>query len=67
MPDQYVRFIGSILCRRRGNPEPLLKALEKLEPLDIRQLYQYLKDFEDDLHRAEHTYQPFPGGPRVRM
>lgn len=65
--NDWLRHIGPILYRRRGEPTVLLKALERLEPHGQEALFRVLRDFEDDLHRAEHTYRPFPGGPRIRI
>jgi hypothetical protein len=63
----WLRAIGPILHRRRGNPGPLLVALEALEAPALEQLYRTLQDFEQELSQAERTFRPFPGGPRVRI
>lgn len=65
--DIWTQGIAPILHRRPGRPELLLKALERLEPQEREELYWCLRRFEEDLHRAEHTYRPFPGGPRIRI
>jgi hypothetical protein len=63
----WLRAMGPILHRRRGNPGPLLVALEALEAPALESLFRVLQGFEQDLSQAERTFRPFPGGPRVRM
>lgn len=63
----WLRAMGPILHRRRGNPGPLLVALEALEAPALESLFRVLQDFDMELSQAERTFRPFPGGPRVRF
>jgi hypothetical protein len=63
----WIQHIMAILSQRRGQHVELKKALEAMEPQALEELFRVLQAFEQDLHQAEHTWRPFPGGPRIRV
>ena len=63
----YVRLITPYLYRLRGSHHALEQDLEKLSVEALQDLYEILRDNEDEIRRLEHTFRPFPGGPRIHM
>ena len=63
----WIRNITPILYRFRGQHHRLIAELENLSLEALEDLYRLLQNLEQDLHTAERTFRPFPGGPRIRM
>lgn len=63
----WIRNITPILYRFRGQHHCLIAELEKLSVEGLEDLYRLLQNIEQDLHTAQRTIKPFPGGPRMRI
>jgi hypothetical protein len=63
----WIRNITPILYRFRGQHHRLIAELENLSVQGLEDLYRLLQNIEQDLHTAERTFRPFPGGPRMRF
>ncbi len=63
----WEHLILAILGRRRGQHVELKRAMATMAPAALEDLFRVLQAFADDLHTAEHTFRPFPGGPRIRV
>ena len=64
---EYIRLITSLLYRFRGQHQALIGDLEKLSTEALSDLYHLLDDAQREIHRLEHTFRPFPGGPPIHM
>lgn len=64
---QWIRNITPILYRFRGQHHALINDLEKLSAEALEDLYRLLDGAQQEIHRLEHTFRPFPGGPQIRM
>jgi hypothetical protein len=63
----FENLVVALIARRRGRNLELRKALRAMPAEALEELFHVLQEYEQDLHRAEHTWRPFPGGPRIRV
>jgi hypothetical protein len=63
----WIRNITPILYRFRGQHHRLIAELETLSEPALQDLYRLLQNIEQDIHTAERTFRPLPGGPHIRM
>lgn len=61
------RTVKAMILQKYGHPTALLKAIDQMEDEALKQLLHIFRQFEDDIRRAERTFRPFPGGPRIRL
>jgi len=61
---QATGYIQRITGRRYPKVE---KLIEEAPPETQLQVISLLRDLEDALNQEKRSFQPFPGGPRIRM
>lgn len=67
-PQSWARHIRPTIHHIGVGQYPELdRALESLPVPVLRDLHRLLRDVEQKIHTAEHTFRPFPGGPKIRM
>ena len=64
--ERLKRAIVPLLYRQRGEHRNLRLALDNMPVEALRELYRILDDMQRQITRAEHTFRPFPGGPKIR-
>jgi hypothetical protein len=68
MPNQFSEALKRELYGLRGGHQHEVQAgMDDLSPEAARQLLMVIRELKQELHRAERTYRPFPGGPEIRM
>jgi hypothetical protein len=58
----WTRYIRGILSRRRGDPERVLRGVQRMTPEEQEALYRVLQDFEQDfLHQQQvaRAFRPY--------
>jgi hypothetical protein len=64
----WARVVHADIHKVSGRNYPhLYGALEEMEVAVLRDLHRLMQDVEQEVMTAKKTYQPFPGGPRMRF
>jgi hypothetical protein len=61
------RAITPMLYRHPGSHHALELAMESMPVEALRDLLRLLQNAEEAVRRAERTFRPFPGGPKIRL